>query len=94
MVYGLLQKVTMTAAPDLLMQGGLQQFEQNAGPLTPEQRAAVDAWLPRLRQQAAAPPDGARRRDADGRRRRDGRRDAHDERPRLADLVLRGRASA
>jgi ABC-2 type transport system permease protein len=55
MVYGLLQKVTMTAAPDLLMQGGLQQFEHNAGQLTPEQRAAVDAWLPRLRQQAAAP---------------------------------------
>ena len=42
----------MTAAPDLLMQGGLDQFEKNAGRLTAEQRAAVDAWLPLLRQQA------------------------------------------
>jgi len=53
MVYGLLQKVTMTAAPDLLMQGGLRQFEENAGALTPQQRTAVDAWLPRLRQYAS-----------------------------------------
>ncbi|MEO7274472.1 MAG: ABC transporter permease [Vicinamibacterales bacterium] len=58
MVYGLLQKVTMTAAPDLLMQGGLTQFERNAGALTPQQRTAVDAWLPRLRQNAAAPAAG------------------------------------
>src|SRR3954447_5977921 len=34
MVLGLLQKVTMTAAPDLLMQGGLPQFEQYAGAMT------------------------------------------------------------
>ena len=31
MVGGLLQKVTMTAAPDLLMQGGIRQFENYAG---------------------------------------------------------------
>ena len=31
MVGGLLQKVTMTAAPDLLMQNGLKQFETHAG---------------------------------------------------------------
>jgi linearmycin/streptolysin S transport system permease protein len=49
MVGGLLQKVTMTAAPDLLMQGGLRQFETYAGALTPQQKAAVDAWIPRLR---------------------------------------------
>jgi ABC-2 type transport system permease protein len=49
MVLGLLQKVTMTAAPDLMMQGGMKQFEQHAGALTPQQREAVDAWLPRLR---------------------------------------------
>jgi ABC-2 type transport system permease protein len=55
MVYGLLQKVTMTAAPDLLMKGGLDQFERNAGRLTPEQRAAVDAWIPELRKQAQQP---------------------------------------
>ena len=59
MVYGLLQKVTMTAAPDLLMQGGLQQFERNAGALTPQQRAAVDGWLPRLRQQSTTPEGAA-----------------------------------
>jgi len=49
MVGGLLQKVTMTAAPDLLMQGGLRQFETYAGPLTPQQKAAVDAWIPMLK---------------------------------------------
>jgi linearmycin/streptolysin S transport system permease protein len=49
MVGGLLQKVTMTAAPDLLMQGGIRQFETYAGQLTPQQRAAVDAWIPMLK---------------------------------------------
>jgi ABC-2 type transport system permease protein len=53
MVQGLLQKVTMTAAPDLMMQGGLRQFEKYAGQLTPQQRAAVDAWLPMLRAQTS-----------------------------------------
>ena len=49
MVLGLLQKVAMTAAPDLLMQGGMRQFEEDAGAMTPQQKAAVDAWLPRLK---------------------------------------------
>ncbi len=49
MVQGLLQKVTMTAAPDLLMAGGMRQFERHAGALTPQQRAAVDQWLPQLK---------------------------------------------
>jgi ABC-2 type transport system permease protein len=49
MVYGLLQKVAMTSAPDILMQGGISQFEHYAGTLTPQQRAAVNGWLPRLR---------------------------------------------
>ena len=53
MVLGLLQKVTMTAAPDLMMQGGMAQFEKHAGALTPQQRAAVDQWLPTLKSQAA-----------------------------------------
>lgn len=52
MVLGLLQKVSMTAAPDLMMQGGMQQFEAMAGALTPQQRAAVDAWLPILKAQS------------------------------------------
>ncbi len=49
MVYGLLQKVAMTSAPDLMMQGGLSQFERHAGSMTPQQKAAVAAWLPRLK---------------------------------------------
>jgi ABC-2 type transport system permease protein len=49
MVSGLLQKVTMTAAPDLLMTAGMRQFERHAGALTPEQQRAVDAWLPQLK---------------------------------------------
>ncbi|PYR77001.1 MAG: hypothetical protein DMF86_10880, partial [Acidobacteria bacterium] len=40
MVFGLFQKVAMTSAPDILM---------DAGALTPEQRSAVNAWLPRLK---------------------------------------------
>jgi linearmycin/streptolysin S transport system permease protein len=49
MVNGLLQKVSMTAAPDLMMKGGITQFEKYAGTLTPEQRTAVNAWLPQLK---------------------------------------------
>ena len=56
MVGGLLQKVTMTAAPDLMMQGGMRQFEKYAGALTPQQQAAVDAWLPTLRPAPVAAP--------------------------------------
>jgi ABC-2 type transport system permease protein len=58
MVGGLLQKATMTAAPDLLIKGGLQQFEKYAGQMTPQQRAAVDAWLPRLAAADGQPPAG------------------------------------
>ena len=53
MVNGLLQKVTMTAAPDLMMQGGMKQFEKYAGALTPQQQAAVSEWLPRLKSESA-----------------------------------------
>jgi len=59
MVLGLLQKVTMTAAPDLLMRGGLTQFERHAGALTPQQKSAVDGWLPRLRNEATGASGGA-----------------------------------
>ncbi len=58
MVLGLLQKVTMTAAPDLMMKGGMEQFEKRAGALTPQQRVAVDAWLPQLKSQATGQPSG------------------------------------
>ena len=59
MVVGLLQKVTMTAAPDLMMKGGMAQFEKHAGALTPQQREAVRQWLPMLRDQATQQGTGA-----------------------------------
>jgi ABC-2 type transport system permease protein len=49
MVFGLLQKVAMTSAPDLMMQGGLSRFERYAGEMTPQQKSAVKTWLPRLK---------------------------------------------
>ncbi len=54
MVNGLLQKVAMTAAPDLMASSGMEMFEEYAGPLTPQQREAVDTWLPKLKAEAAA----------------------------------------
>jgi ABC-2 type transport system permease protein len=59
MVLGLLQKVAMTAAPDLLMQGGMRQFEKYAGAMTPQQKAAVDEWLPRLKTQGRSNGGGS-----------------------------------
>ena len=59
MVNGLLQKVSMTAAPDLMMQGGMKQFEKYGGALTPQQRSAVDSWLPRMRSEAASATAGS-----------------------------------
>jgi len=56
MVYGLLQKVAMTSAPDILMKGGFSQFERYAGALTPEQRTAVNGWLSQLTPAASAHP--------------------------------------
>jgi len=58
-VLGLLQKVAMTAAPDLLMKGGMSQFEKYAGAMTPQQKAAVDEWLPRLKAQGQSSGAGA-----------------------------------
>ena len=58
MVQGLLQKVTMTAAPDLMMQGGMKQFERYAGALTPGQRKSVDDWIPRLKADAGTASSG------------------------------------
>lgn len=57
MVMGLLQKVTMTAAPDLMIAGGLRQFEQHGGPFTPQQKAAVELWTPTLKGQGDAGTD-------------------------------------
>jgi len=46
-----MQKAAMMGAPDLMMENGLGQFEKYAGALTPEQRAAIDQWLPQLREE-------------------------------------------
>ena len=48
-VAGLLQASAMMAAPDVLMEKGLEQLETFGGALTPEQRSAVDDILPVLR---------------------------------------------
>jgi ABC-2 type transport system permease protein len=55
-VLGLMQKVAMTAAPDLLMRGGMRQFEKYGGALTPQQKAAIDQWMPALRPQEKGSP--------------------------------------
>jgi ABC-2 type transport system permease protein len=55
MVNGLLQKVAMTAAPDLMIAGSIDTFEKYAGTLTHEQRTAVDSWLPDLKARLAQP---------------------------------------
>lgn len=43
-VAGLLQKVAMSAAPDLLARQGLGLFQKYGGPLTPRQKQAMDDW--------------------------------------------------
>ena len=58
-VGGLLQKVVMSAMPDLFMKHGLGQFERYTGGLTPRQRQAVDQWLPQLSARAARDSAGA-----------------------------------
>jgi len=56
--------VAMTAVPDLLMERGIGQLERHGGGLTPQQRGAVDRWLPRLR--ALADGDSTAFRDSAG----------------------------
>ncbi len=50
-VAGLLQKVAMTALPDVMAQEGSKYFDQFAGGLTSEQRGRVDESLRSLREQ-------------------------------------------
>jgi ABC-2 type transport system permease protein len=45
MVQGLLQKVSFTAAPELLATEGMAMFEKYGGPLTPAQQQSRDQWL-------------------------------------------------
>jgi ABC-2 type transport system permease protein len=61
MVQGLLQKAVMTSAPDLMMAGGIKQFEKVGGALTAQQRQAVAQWLPQLQAGAARGDDAGSR---------------------------------
>ncbi len=49
-VSGLLQKVAMTAMPDVMAEQGSRYFDQFAGGLTKEQRASIDSSLQSLRE--------------------------------------------
>lgn len=53
-VSGLLQKTVMTGAPDLFAKQGIGLFEKYGGPLTPQQRQAMDSWSAQLRDSAGA----------------------------------------
>ena len=58
---GLLQKVAMTAMPDVMAQRGIEQVDRWGGDLTPEQKAALQSNVDRLRREtdAGAPSGGA-----------------------------------
>jgi len=58
-VSGMLQKVVMTAMPDVFMTRGIGQFERYAGGLTPQQKLAMDRLLPQLRARAEGDSAGA-----------------------------------
>jgi ABC-2 type transport system permease protein len=47
-VLGLLEKVSFTAAPELLANEGMAMFERYGGPLTPAQHQAKDVWLAQI----------------------------------------------
>ena len=44
LVQGLLQKVSFTAAPEVMATEGIAMFEKHAGALTPTQRQSFDTW--------------------------------------------------
>jgi linearmycin/streptolysin S transport system permease protein len=48
MVQGLLQKVSFTAAPNLLVAEGLGLLEKYGGPITPAQRTSIEEWTKRV----------------------------------------------
>jgi len=51
---GLLQKVAMTAMPDVMAQRGIEQVDLWGGDLTPEQKAALQKNVDRLRQETGS----------------------------------------
>ena len=54
MVLGLLQKVSFTAAPDMMAVEGMGMLEKYGGPLTPQQKTSMDIWQKLLNSQGAA----------------------------------------
>lgn len=58
-VSGLLQKVVMTAAPDALMEAGIDELKRWGGPLTDAQRKAVEVGLEQLRKDGQNPENAA-----------------------------------
>ena len=52
---GMLQGQVMSAAPDAMMRGGIDQFEKWGGPLTPEQRKVIAVAEEQLKRPALKP---------------------------------------
>jgi ABC-2 type transport system permease protein len=57
-VSGLLQKVAMTAMPDIMAEQGSKYMDRYAGGFTPEQRQRIDAGIEALRQREGSSGDG------------------------------------
>lgn len=57
-VQGLLQKIVMTGMPDIMLARGVGLFETYAGPLTEQQKTAMEKILPQLETEAADSADG------------------------------------
>jgi len=56
-VGGLLQKVVMTAAPDMMMTGGIDAMDRFGGGLTPQQKATLNGNMATFRAQRTANPN-------------------------------------
>src|SRR5262249_26768394 len=58
---GLVQKVAMTAMPEAMARGGMEEVDRWSGGLTPQQKARMEEVLGRIRQsRPAATPPGPR----------------------------------
>jgi ABC-2 type transport system permease protein len=55
-VQGLLQKVSFTAAPEMMAADGLAMFEKHSGPLTPQQRSSFEQWQAESKVSGTASP--------------------------------------
>jgi len=56
-VSGLLQKVVMTSAPDMMMSSGIDAIDRFGGGFTPEQKATLNANVTSLRAQRSTSPN-------------------------------------